>query len=571
MLRLLIIPAVLLAFLAGAMVWSHSGQGPPADFTYVCPAENKTLDIGVMSWMQDIRVAYALWEGLYTPDPTTLEPVLGCADRVETNPDKTVYIFHIRNEARWTNGDDLKATDFVFAWRRMIEQPGEYTYLLYYLKGANAYGHAYLDWKAAIAQWGKTHRNNDGSSPPPAPAFDVGVEAVSGKTLKVTLANPVPYFPALCAYIPFFPQHEGCMKDYAQLDDTKTYIASYDQKFTRPPNLVTNGPYRLADWSFKRRVRLVASDHYWNRKTVRSHIIDQIYAGDGLAAFRLYDSGGGNWLTDVDSSLVPELLATGRKDLNLFPAFGTYWYEFNCHAKLPDGRDNPVADRRVRRALGMAIDKTPVVKDGTRSGEVIARDYVPVGVFPGYHSPPGLPYDPEQARRLLAEAGYPNGAGFPRLSLMFSSDSPAMKNVAQIVRRQWQEQLGIEVDLEGIEITVFGARLHSHDFAISAGDWFGDYDDLSTFTDLFSSSSENNNPDWRSPEYDRLLAQAASEGDAQKRLNLLSNAENLMLDDAPIVPLYFGVGRYLIHPNVHGIPLDARQTVMLQGVWVDHP
>src|SRR6202035_2798165 len=98
MLRLLIIPTVLLAFLAGAMLWSHSGQGPKADFTYVCPAENKTLDIGVMSWMQDIRVAYALWEGLYTPDPTTLEPVLGCADRVEVSPDKCVYTFHVRDE-----------------------------------------------------------------------------------------------------------------------------------------------------------------------------------------------------------------------------------------------------------------------------------------------------------------------------------------------------------------------------------------------------------------------------------------------------------------------------------------
>lgn len=569
MLRLLIIPTVLLAFLAGAMLWSHSQQGPKADFTFVCPYENKTLDIGVMSWMQDIRIAYALWEGLYTPDPQTLEPVLGCADRVEVSPDKRVYTFHVRDAARWSNGDDLKASDFVFAWRRMIEQPGEYTYLLYYLNGGKGYADSYLSWKSAVADWGKSHRKGDGTSPPPAPRFDVGVEALSDKTLKVTLADPVPYFSALCAYVPFFPQHEGCMKDYAQLDDTKTYVASYDQRFTRPPNLVSNGPYRLGDWSFKRRVRLIANEHYWNLRSVKSHVIDQIYIGDGLAAYRFYDSSGGNWITDVDISLVPELRAAGHKDLKLFPAFGTFWYEFNCHAKLPDGRNNPVADRRVRRALGMAIDKEPVVQDGTRSGEIIARDYVPVGVFPGYHSPPGLPYDPEQARHLLAEAGYPGGAGFPRLSLMFSSDNQAMKNTAQIVRRQWQEQLGIEVDLEGIEITVFGARLHSHDFSISAGDWYGDYDDISTFTDLFSSSSENNNPDWRNSDYDRLLAQAATEGDRQKRLDILSRAENIMLEDAPIAPLYFGVGRYLIHDNVHGIPLDARQTVMLQGVWVD--
>jgi oligopeptide transport system substrate-binding protein len=570
MFRLLLIPAVLLVLLAGAIVWSSSGQGPPADFTYVCPAENKTLDIGVMSWMQDIRVAYALWEGLYTPDPVTLEPILGSADHVDLSADKKIYTFHIRDDARWSNGDSLKASDFVFAWRRMMEQPGEYTYLLDYIRGAKPYRDAYVAWKGAVADWAKSHQRGDGSSPPPAPAFDVGVEALSDKTLKVSLANPVPYFPALCAYVPLFPQHEGCMRKYEQWDDTHTYIASYDQTFTRPPNLVSNGPYRLDDWSFKRRVRMVANDYYWNRKHVNSRIVDQLYAGDGLAAYRLYEGGAG-WITDVDATLVPELRAKGRKDLKLFPAFGTYWYEFNCQEKLPGGRPNPFTDRRIRRALSMAIDKQPIVDDATRSGEIVANTYVPVGVFPGYHSPPGLPYNPEEARKLLAEAGFPGGQGFPRMTLMFSSDSPAMSKTAEIVRRQWQQELGIEVELQGIEITVFGARLHSHDFAISAGDWYGDYGDISTFTDLFRSSSENNNPDWRSPEYDALVDKAAVESDPRKRLDLMSKAENLMLEDAPIVPLYYGVGHYLIHDNVHGIPLNARQTVMMQAVKVTHP
>jgi oligopeptide transport system substrate-binding protein len=569
MLRLLLIPVVLIALLAGAIVWSSTGQGQPADFTYVCPAENKTLDIGVMSWMQDIRVAYALWEGLYTPDPVTLEPILGSADHVELSPDKLVYTFHVRDAARWSNGDDLKASDFVFAWRRMMEQPSEYTYLLDYIKGAKPYRDAYVAWKASVAEWGKSHKQGDGSTCPPAPAFDVGAEALSKKTLKVTLGKPVPYFPALCAYIPLFPQHQGCMQKFAQWDDTHTYIASYDQRFTRPPNLVTNGPYRLEDWSFKRRVRMVANDYYWNRTSVKSHIVDQLYAGDGLAAYRLYEEGA-DWLTDVDPTLVPELRKKGRDDLKVFPAFGTFWYEFNCQPTLPGGRPNPFVDRRVRRALGMAIDKQPIVDNATRAGEVIARTYVPPGVFPGYHSPPGLPYDPQQARTLLAEAGYPDGRNFPRLTLMFSSDSEAMSKTAEIVRRQWQEQLNIEVELQGIEVTVFGARLHSHDFAISAGDWYGDYGDISTFTDLFQSSSENNNPDWRSPEYDALLDKAAVESNPLKRLDLLSKAESLMLEDAPIVPLYYGMGRYLIHDNVHGIPLNARMTVMLQAIQVDH-
>lgn len=569
MLRLLIIPTVLLAFLAGAMVWSNSSQGPRADFTFVCPRENKTLDLDVMSWMQDIRIAYALYEGLYTLDPATLEPILGSADRVDANSDKTVYTFHIRDNARWTNGDDLKASDFVFAWRRMIEQPGEYTYLFDYLKNADEYSDAYIKWKSEVAKWGAARKSGDGSTAPPAPPFNVGVEALSDKVLKVTLKNPVPYFAALFSYVPFYPQHQGCMKAFEQWDNTHTYIASYDQRFTRPPNLVSNGPYRLADWSFKRRVRLVANQYYWNPTSVKSHIVDQIYSGDPLAAYRIYESGEAGWLTDVDSSLIPELRAAGRKDLKLFPAFGTYYYDFNCNSTLPDGRKNPLADRRVRRALTMAIDKQPVVDNGTRAGEVIARTYVPVGVFRDYRSPPGLPYDPEAARKLLAEAGYPGGANFPRLSILFATEAPSQSNVSQIIRRQWQQELGIEVDLESMEVTVRGARLHSHDFAIAYGDWYGDYDDISTFTDLFKSTSENNNPNWKSPEYDDLLAKAAVEGDPKIRLQLLANAENMMLEDAPIAPLYYGVGDYLIKKNVYGIPINARQSVMLQSVWVD--
>ena len=577
MLRLAIIPLGLLALLAGAMIWSNADQGPPADFSYVCPAENKTLDIDVMSWLQDIRVAYGLWEGLFTPDPVTLDPVLGSADRVLISDDKTAYTFHIRDNAKWSNGDDLRARDFVFGWRRMIEQPGEYTYLFDYIKGARAYGQAYLNWKGAVAAWGREvgqWRADGSGSPAPmkpaAPVFDVGVEALGTKTLRVTLEHPLAYFPALCAYIPFCPQYEPCMRRFAQKDETETYVASYDQGFTRPPNLVSNGPYRLADWSFKRRVRLIANDYYWNRVSVKSRIIDQIYAGDPLAAYRIYERGEAGWLTDVAGDIAAELRAKGRSDLKLFPAFGTFFYDFNCHRTLPDGRENPLADRRVRRALSMAIDKRPIVEDATRSGEIVARTYVPPGVFAGYRSPPGLPYDVAEARRLLAEAGFPGGANFPRLNILFSTEHPETGSAAQIVRRQWQQNLGIEVGLEGIEITVFGARLHNHEFAIGAADWYGDYDDLSTFTDLFKSSSENNNPDWKSAEYDDLLRRATIETNPSRRLELLSRAENLMLEDAPIVPLYYGVVRYLIHDNVHGIPLTPRQMLMMQAVEVNH-
>jgi oligopeptide transport system substrate-binding protein len=563
MLRLAIIPVVLLALLAGAMVWSSKGQGSPADFTFVNRGENKTLDIGVMSWMQDIRIAYALWEGLYTLDPVTLKPVPGSADHIEVNDAGTIYVFHIRPTAQWSNGDDLKAGDFAFGWRRMIEQPSEYTYLLDYIKGAKAYEDAYAAWKKNV---GEGHKST-------APDFKtVGIEAIDAKTFKVTLEHPVSYFPAICAFPSFFPQHEGCMKAFAQMDATGTYILAYDQAYTRPPNLVSNGPYMLTEWSFKRRVRMIANPHYWDRANVKSRVVDQLYSTeDPLAQFRIYESGGADWLADVDGDLAADLLAKGRKDLKLIPAFGTYFYDFNCNPALPDGTKNPFADRRVRRAFAMAVDKRPIVQNVTRTGEPIATTYIPRGVFPEYVSPPGIGFNVEEARRLLAEAGYPGGAGFPHVRILFNNDFPLHGDIAQVVRRAWQTNLGVELDLEGVEIKVFGERLHEHEFAVCRASWYGDYDDPSTFTDVYKSTSENNNPAWKNKAYDDLLHQAELQINPQKRLKLLSQAENILLEDAPILPMFQYVGRYLVHDNVHGIPLDPRQMIMLQSVKVDRP
>jgi len=555
MMRLLTIPVILAGLAAAAVYWSNdAGEGRP-DFAFVNRGDNKCLDPNGMSWMQDIRVAYALWEGLYTLDPVTLTPVLGCADRATVDSTRTVWTLHIRPEARWTNGDRVTAGDFLFEWRRFLETPGEYTYLHYYIRGAKQYASEFADYVDAKEKGGTTR---------PAPDFSiVGERAPDEQTLVVTLSDPVPFFPALLAFPPFFPMHEASMRPFKESDGLH-----YRLDFTRPPNLVTNGPYRLAQWSFKRRLRMVASDYYWNRANVKSRVVDEVYADDGLAAYRAYERGEVDWLSDVDANLAAQMLAKGgRDDLHVFPAFGTYFYTLNCLPNLPDGRKNPMEDVRVRRALAMSIERDPIVRNVGRLGQPPSRTYIPPDVFAGYSSPPGLAYDPEQARKLLAEAGFPNGQGFPSLTILYNSEG-IHADVAQIMRRQWLDNLNIQMDLQGVEIKVFGQMLHSQQYSVARASWYGDYADPTTFSDKYKSDSDDNDAKWSNAEYDRLCAEAQRETDEGRRLRLLSRAENILLNEAPIIPLFTYVNAYLIRPQAKGVPLAANAMLMFNSVQV---
>jgi oligopeptide transport system substrate-binding protein len=550
----LFIPVALLLVLAGLALFSGGAREQRADFTFINRGETKTLDLNRISWAQDIRTAYILWEGLYTIDPVrTLQPVLGCAGKVDLSEDQTVYTFHIRPEAKWTNGDDVTAQDFVFSWRRMLEEPGDYTYLFFYIKGAEDYSKAY------------------GKDPKSADFKTVGVEALDPKTLRVTLGNPVPYFPDITAFPPAFPLHEKSMAPFKEVDPA-TGRTTYRQDFTRPPNLVTNGPFRLDAWAFKRRLRFVKSEHYWERDRVRSNTIDQVSAEEPMAQFLMFYNGSVDWVADITigPEVAADLFEKGRTDLlNRGKGFGTYFYSVNCLPKLPDGRPNPFADVRVRQALSMAIDKEPLVKNITRLGEPVTTNYIPVGVFEGYESPPGLPYDVKTAQQLLAEAGYPGGRNWPRMSLLYNTGAHHA-DVAQIVRRQWQENLGIDLELEGVELKIFGERLHNKDYAIARASWIGDYMDPSTFTDKYVTNGGNNDSGWSNKDYDRLLVEAAQVATQPAlRLKKLQEAEKILLREQPIIPMYHYVNADLRRKNVHGIKENPRNNVNFRDVYVE--
>jgi oligopeptide transport system substrate-binding protein len=543
-----IVGSALLGIGIGVIVLrGHSSTVERADFSFINRGDNKSLDPNTMSWLQDIRLAYALWEGLYTLDAQSLEPVPGCANPIEISSDQTVYTFHIRPTARWSNGDPIVAGDFLFAWRRMLEHPGDYSYLLFYIKGAQPY--------------------EEGFSKNTSPDFNsVGLRSPDPQTLIVTLEHPVPFFPSLCAFPPFFPLNQRSMQPFAQVDGVTGQI-DYDQRFTRPPFLQTNGPYQMTEWSFKRRIRMRANPYYWDAVHVKSKIIDQIYADDPLSAYLQYDDKQIDWLAEVSGELAAELKKQGRTDLRVFPGFGTYFYSINCQSAFADGSPNPLSDVRVRLALALSIDKQPIVDTVTRMGEPVADTYIPRDIFPDYPSPTGQRFDLVQARKLLADAGYPDGKGFPPLTILINSEGQHGQ-IAQIVQRQWKLNLGLNFSLDSVELKILGQRLHSKDYAIARASWIGDYDDPSTFTDKYLSGSDNNDSGWLSPRYDGFCHDAAYEKDPARRLKLLSQAEALLLDEAPIIPVYDYVNTYMFRDNVKGIALNPRNMVMFKSIEV---
>lgn len=548
MLRFVAIPLGLLVLLIGAMLWSFRAGDPPADVRFTQSGELSTLDLNRISWQSDIRVTYALWEGLYTLNPATGQAIAGTASGCDISADGRQYTFHIRPEARWNNSDPVTGDDFIFAWRRMLESPEEYTHLFHAITGAKAFQEAYA------------------ADPAKADFKTVGLASPNPQTLVVKLDRRVPYFLDLVAFTPFFPSHQASMAKWIEKEpDGKTH---YKEQFTRAGELVTNGPYFLKRWDFKQRVRMEANPYYWDRQHVGPKSMELVESSDPLGSYLMYHRGRVDWMLDVLPALAAEMRQQGRGDLRIFPGFGTYFYSLNCQKTLEDGKPNPLHDPRVRQALALAIDRKPIVQTITRLGEPEAMHFIPPGIFAGYPSPVGLEYNPGKARKLLAEAGYRGGAGLNGLSILFNTGAQH-GDVAQIIRRQWIDELGVTVLLEAVEPAGFRPRMNKKQYTIARASWIGDYGDPSTFTDKYVSTSRGNDAGWNSPAYDALVERAAVEPDAKQRMLLLSQAEEQLLTEMPIIPIYHYSNQMLVSDKLQKVPMLPRNMFPFQQIEVE--
>lgn len=503
---------------------------PPREnvFRFNNAAEPEYVDPGLMTGQPDHRIAALIFEGLTTTDPQTLRPRPAMAERWEISPDQLTYTFHLRKDAVWSDGTPLAAKDFVYSWTRVLDPKtgSRYAAHLYHIANGEEF--------------------NLGKLKDPS---QLGVRALDPHTLEVRLRQPTPYFMYLTSFYTLAPVPQHVVEKYAA-------------QWTDPAHIVSNGPFLLVEHQTNAKFEFVRNPRYWNASRVRLDRVIAYSVDDYYTSANMYESGMIDWIPSgyIPVEFIPYM--NGRfRDFRSVPFLAIYYYSLNV-TRPP--LDNPL----VRRALSMAVDRRAITGELLRGGQIPGANFVPLG-FPDYRSPPGPEFDPEQARQLLARAGYPNGAGFPRLDILFNT-AENHRQIAQAIQQMWVRNLNIHVSLRNEEWASYLKSLDNLSYDIARRGWIGDYPDPSTFTELMRTNDGNNRTGWGNPQYDRLLALARSETDPSRRMDLFRQSEALLLEESPVISLYTYTTNELLKPYVRGFHPNPLDEHLLTEVWIDY-
>jgi oligopeptide transport system substrate-binding protein len=478
-------------------------------------SEPQELDPHIVTGVPEHNIISALLEGLVGEDPQTLVPVPAAAERWDVSPDQRTYTFHLRAGAVWSNGDPVTAGDFAYAYARMLSPQlgASYADMLYILEGAEAYHKGEMQ---------------DFSS--------VGVQVLDAQTLVLRLRAPASYFLSMLSHYAWFPVHPPTIEAFEAQ-------ARRGTGWTKPGNYVGNGPFALDAWRQGDRIVVSRRTNYWDAARVKLQEIHFHAIGDAKTEQRAFEAEQLHVTGTVEPQAIEAYRRRGSGLLRVAPYLGTYYYVFNT--TVP-----PLDKPEVRRALSMAISREQIVTLLTKAGERAAHHFTPPGTG-GYTATARIEEDAEAARELLAAAGYPGGAGFPTMTLLYNN-SEAHQKIAEVVRNMWEQQLGIQVELTSMEWAVYLDHVRSGKHQIARASWIADYNDPNTFLDMWLTGGGNNRARWSSETYDRLIRQAAGTGDPDGRESAFQEAEALLLQESPIMPIYFYVSKSLIQPSVRG-------------------
>ena len=522
--------------------------GGPFEITLNIASEPQSIDPALNSAVDGAIMLGHMFEGLMkwkdsgveTPGSdgtcTNAELTEGQAESYEkvVNDDGTVtYTFKIRSDARWSDGKPVTAGDFVYSWQRLVtpETAADYNYMIDSVVNANEIMAGDMD------------------------PTELAVSAPDDSTFVVTLTSDLPYFLEVCAFPATFPvRQDVTTKEDGTPNDQWTFdVATY----------LCNGPYKLTAWNHNSEIVMEPNEQYYDAANLGPDKITFKLMDDQNAMLSGFNSGDLDFIEDVPQAELPSLIASG--DLKIVDYIGTYYVCYQTQKA-------PFDDPRVRQAFTLAVNRTFIVDKVTQAGQVPANGFVPAGVYDAagstgddfrtvggaYYSIEGdadYSYEAncEKARELLADAGYPNGEGFPVVEYLYNT-SDAHKAVAEALQNMWETELGVKVTLNNQEWAVFLQTRKDGNYSIARNGWIADYNDPMSFLDMWLTGGGNNDAQYANADYDAKIQEAKNTTDPAARMQLMHDAEDIIMgQDWALNPLYFYTQKYMLSDRVGGM------------------
>lgn len=473
--------------------------------------EPETLDPSLAAEEASVTITRALFEGLLRPPLGNGPPRPAVAERYEVSEDGRRYVFHLRPNARWSDGKAVVAGDFLYSWRRALDPStgSRNAFLFYVIEGAQDF-----------------HEGRVGPE-------GLSVQAPDDSTLIVRLRTPAPYFPYLLTYPAFAPLR-------------RDVVEAYGPSWALPGRLVGNGAFVLEDYKAKVGITVRKNPYYWNAQEVGIEGVDFAFFDVGRGAYDWFVLGRVDWLK---GTLSRDEIIKARVEvpqaLHTDDVLCTYYVVLNV-------RSGALQDERLRKALDLAIDKERLVTEVLMGGQSPARSFVPTAIqaVTGYRPPLTENFDPALARSLLAQVEAERGP--PKGLVWLYNNSDVHRLIGEFLQAQWRRNLGLDVALEAVEWKVLLERVQRGDYVMARASWCADYPDEGNFIEVFHSHNPSNYAGFSDPEVDSLVERARNEKDKEIRSKTYQSAERRILEARPIIPLYHYTRVYLLNPKVRG-------------------
>ena len=521
----------LLALMA-ALFLAGTGAAAEGEIVFNLAVEPQTIDPVRNNAVDGSNVIFNLFDGLVrigfddAPEP-------GCAERWEVSEDGMTWTFHLRKGLKWSDGKPLTAEDFRYGLLRLLDarNASPNAYMAYFLKN----GEAFFNGKAG--------------------SEDVGIDVPDDATLRLRLENPAPLMLDCLSFYAFAPARADVVEQ-----DPRGWA-------TKPESLVCNGPFVLSEWKHNSELTLTKNPNYWDADNVKIDKVRMVMITDSNTALAAFKAGKVDLLDRIPPQMTPQLIQSG--EAKVAPALGTAFCVFNVARA-------PFDDPRVRKAFTLAIDRRTMVEKVTLGGQKPAVAFIPYGI-PGagsdrdFRAEGGtfLPEraDPEAAKKLLAEAGYPDGKGFPKVAYKYNLSS-TNKAIAEALQAMWKQNLGVEVELANEEWKVFLNTREQGDFQIARHAYVTIFFDAGSLLEGWVTGSPKNVARYSDPEYDALIRDSLKQMDRSKRMEDMHSAEAILMRDLPVLPLYFYSTPYMQSARVKGIYISPRSWVLFRGAEV---